>query len=74
LVRGILLALRNDYESSYLESVVELIHKDLFADFLDMADYLLQQGYKSRLTISKQKGVTTINEITTAQEVAASRG
>jgi hypothetical protein len=45
-VRGMLQALRNEYEAGYLESVVELIHADIFADFLDMADYLLQQGYK----------------------------
>jgi hypothetical protein len=29
-----------------LLSVVELVHADIFADFLEMADYLLQQGYK----------------------------
>lgn len=35
-----------DYESGYLQSVIKLVHADIFADFLDMADYLLQQGYK----------------------------
>ena len=45
-VRGILQALRDDYESGYLQSVVELIHAEIFADFLEMTDYLLQQGYK----------------------------
>jgi hypothetical protein len=45
-VRGMLLALRNDYAAGYLRSVVELVHADVFADFLDMADYLIQQGYK----------------------------
>jgi hypothetical protein len=45
-VRGMLQALRNDYEAGYLQSVIELVHADIFADFLDMADYLLQQGYK----------------------------
>jgi uncharacterized protein (DUF2164 family) len=45
-LRGILCALRNDYASGHLQSVVELVHADIFADFLDMADYLLQQGYK----------------------------
>jgi hypothetical protein len=45
-VRGMLQALRDDYQSGYLQSVVELIHADIFADFLDMADYLIQQGYK----------------------------
>jgi len=45
-LRGILLALRSDYESGYMQSVVELVHADIFADFLEMADYLLEQGYK----------------------------
>lgn len=45
-VRGMLHALRSDYEAGYLQSVTELVHADIFADFLDMADYLLQQGYK----------------------------
>lgn len=45
-LRGILTALRNDYESGHLQSVVELVHADMFADFLEMADHLLEQGYK----------------------------
>jgi hypothetical protein len=45
-LRGVLRALRTDYDAGYLQSAVELIHADIFADFFDMADYLLQQGYK----------------------------
>lgn len=43
---GVLRALRSEYESGYFQSVVELVHADIFADFLDMAEYLLDQGYK----------------------------
>ncbi len=43
---GILQALRSDYEAGYLKSVEELIHADVFSDFLDMAGYLLSEGYK----------------------------
>lgn len=43
---GALKALRTDYAAGYLQSVTELIHADIFADFLDMADYLLNQDYK----------------------------
>lgn len=43
---GILVALRADYEAGYLESIHELIHADIFTDFLEMADYLLEEGYK----------------------------
>jgi hypothetical protein len=45
-LRGILYALRNDYAAGHLQSFVELVHADIFAGFLEMADYLLQQGYK----------------------------
>ena len=43
---GILRAMRADYAAGYLSSVAELIHADVFADFLEMADHLLSQGYK----------------------------
>ncbi len=43
---GILKALRTDYEAGYLRSVYEIIHGDIFGDFLEMADYLLTEGYK----------------------------
>jgi hypothetical protein len=43
---GILKALRADYDAGYLQSVTELIHADLFADFMEMAEHLLDQGYK----------------------------
>lgn len=43
---GMLQALRAEYEAGYLQSIVELIHADTFADFLDMAHHLLEQGYK----------------------------
>jgi hypothetical protein len=45
-LRGILKAIREDYAAGYLQSTLELVHADIFADFLEMADYLLQQGYK----------------------------
>ena len=50
-VRGMLQALRNDYESGHLQSVVELVHADIFADFLDMADYLLEQHFKDAAAV-----------------------
>lgn len=43
---GILKALKADYVAGYLSSVEELIHADVFADFLEMAAHLLSQGYK----------------------------
>lgn len=43
---GVLRALRSDYESGYMRAIQELIHADVFADFLEMATYFLDQGYK----------------------------
>lgn len=43
---GILNALRADYEAGYMTTIEELIHADLFADFLGMAAELLDKGYK----------------------------
>jgi len=43
---GILKAMKSDYEAGYLRSVNELINADLFADFLQMAEYLLAESYK----------------------------
>jgi hypothetical protein len=45
-LQGILRALRADYEAGRLQSFQELIHGDLFSDFLEMAEYFLQEGYK----------------------------
>jgi len=43
---GILQALRADIEAGYLWRVNELIHADIFSDFLEMARYLLEENYK----------------------------
>ena len=43
---GILKALRADYEAGHLEAIHELIHADIFADFLLMDKYLLEEDYK----------------------------
>jgi hypothetical protein len=43
---GIAVALKTAYESGYLNQIEELIHADLFADFLDMGEYLLKENYK----------------------------
>lgn len=43
---GILNALRADYEAGYMTTIEELIHADVFADFLEMATELLEKGFK----------------------------
>ncbi|MBK7845121.1 MAG: hypothetical protein IPJ71_15795 [Bdellovibrionales bacterium] len=43
---GILGALKAEYASGSLLSIQELIHGDVFSDFLDMAEHLNSEGYK----------------------------
>lgn len=43
---GIIIALKDDLENDYLKSVAELIHSEVFAHYLEMASYLLSEGYK----------------------------
>src|SRR5216683_4786625 len=46
LLAAILAALRSDYAAGYMRTISELIHADLFSDFLEMAQHLLSEGYK----------------------------
>ena len=48
---GILSALRSDIERGFLQSTSELINAQLFSDFLEMADYLLSDGYKEAAAV-----------------------
>ncbi|MFN8002093.1 MAG: hypothetical protein U0X75_13875 [Acidobacteriota bacterium] len=43
---SILKAMRADYVSGYFHTITELIHADIFGDFMEMADHLIEQGYK----------------------------
>ncbi len=48
---GILTALRQDIEAGRLVSFTELIHADLFSDFLEGAEYLLSEGWKDAAAV-----------------------
>ncbi|MBV2195666.1 MAG: S9 family peptidase [Flavobacterium sp.] len=43
---GIALALREDLKNDYLKSFEEIVHADIFSDFIEMAEHLLSNGYK----------------------------
>ena len=43
---GILSGLQEDIEKGLLESGAELVKAEVFTDLLEMAEYLLEQGYK----------------------------
>src|SRR5262245_47638134 len=48
---GILRSLRADIEAGFVNSLGELVRGELFSDFLEMADYLVKEGYKDAAAI-----------------------
>ncbi len=48
---GMLGAVRDDYAAGYMQEVRELVHADVFADFLEMADHLLDEAYKDAAAV-----------------------
>ena len=43
---GIITALKSDLQKDYLKSLGEIIQAEVFSDYLDMANHLLNEGYK----------------------------
>ncbi|MDH5427059.1 MAG: hypothetical protein OEY57_02620 [Nitrospirota bacterium] len=43
---GIIKAAKNEIESGWVESLKGIVSSELFSSFLEMAEYLLQDGYK----------------------------
>lgn len=50
-VSGILQALRADIEAGYVRTLEELVHADVFSNFLDMAGELQRSGYKDAAAV-----------------------
>lgn len=50
-VIGVAKALREDLDAGYVQSLVEIVHADVFSDFIDMATHLLEKGYKDAAAV-----------------------
>ncbi len=48
---GVARSLLSDIRNGYLKSLEEIIHGDVFGDFLEMADHLNQNGYKDAAAV-----------------------
>ena len=48
---GVVAALQADLKGGYLDSLEELLHGAVFADFLEMADHLQNEGYKDAAAV-----------------------
>ena len=50
-VHGVVKALKADLEAGYWSSLLEIVHGEVFSDYLDMADHLLESGYKDAAAV-----------------------
>lgn len=48
---GIVKALRDDIGAGYIQTLIELVHAEVFSDFLEMATYLAESGYKDAAAV-----------------------
>jgi hypothetical protein len=48
---GVAKSLLSDVKNDYLKSLEEIIHGDVFGDFLEMADHLVASGYKDAAAV-----------------------
>ena len=48
---GVAESLLTDIRAGYLKSLAELLHADVFSDFLEMGDHLISNGYKDAAAV-----------------------
>ena len=48
---GVVAALQADLKAGYLKTAAELIHGEIFGDFLEMGEHLLNNGYKDAAAV-----------------------
>lgn len=48
---GIAQALKEDLNAGYIQSITEIIHADIFSDFIEMAEHLVENGYKDAAAV-----------------------
>ena len=48
---GVVKALRHDLAAGYLQTLTELVHAAVFADFIQMAQCLVESGYKDAAAV-----------------------
>jgi len=50
-ILGIVQALRDDIDSGYIQSLTEMVHAEIFSDFIDMAKHLSDNGFKDAAAV-----------------------
>jgi hypothetical protein len=51
MYRGVAQSLLDDMVAGYTRSIQELIHSDVFSDYFDMAEHILDAGYKDAAAV-----------------------
>jgi hypothetical protein len=51
IITGIVAALKGDIQDGYLASLTELVHGEVFKNFLQMSEYLLSKGFKDAAAV-----------------------
>jgi hypothetical protein len=50
-ILGIVKALKEDIDAGYIQSLIEIIHSEIFSDFLEMASFLNDNGFKDAAAV-----------------------
>lgn len=50
-MQGVALSIKHDYENGLLNNIRTLLQADIFADFLEMSEYLLKENYKDAAAV-----------------------
>lgn len=50
-IMGVVQALKEDIDAGCIQSLIELVHSDIFANFIEMAEHLLSSGYKDAAAV-----------------------
>ncbi len=50
-IMGVVKALKEDLDAGYIQYLIELAHNDIFANFIEMAEHLLEAGYKDAAAV-----------------------
>lgn len=51
IVKGLLESLKRDLEDGFLQTLSEIVHADIFTDFVEMAEHLLEKGFKDAAAV-----------------------
>lgn len=50
-MNGVITSIKHDFDNGLLDNIRALIQADIFADFLEMGEYLLSEGYKDAAAV-----------------------